>query len=72
MVTRGDIIMLGLSAGVSGGLIGGLLLGIGLNLVVAGVNIGWLMLLPAAPLSAIIGWIMARRLARQLDDRPTR
>jgi hypothetical protein len=70
MVTRGDIIMLGLSAGVSGGLIGGLLLGIGLNLVVAGANIGWLLLLPAAPCSAVIGWFMAVRLARQLDDGP--
>ncbi|MBU6497068.1 MAG: hypothetical protein KGJ41_09675 [Rhodospirillales bacterium] len=67
MVTRGEIIMLGLSAGVSGGLIGGMMLGIGMNLVVAGANIGWLLMLPAAPASAIIGWIMARRLAAQLD-----
>ena len=66
MITRSDIIWLGLASGVSGGLVGGLLLGIGLNLVVQGVNVGWLLLLPPAPLSGGIGWILARRLARQL------
>ncbi len=69
MVTRGDIILLGLSAGVSGGLIGGLMLGLGMNLIVAGANVGWLLLLPAAPASGVVGWIMARRLARQLGER---
>ncbi|MCW3474224.1 hypothetical protein [Limobrevibacterium gyesilva] len=69
MITRGELIMLGLSAGVSGGLIGGIMLGIGMNLIVAGANIGWLLLLPAAPASALVGWIMARRLARQLDEK---
>ena len=67
MVTRGDIIMLGLGAGVSGGLIGGMLLFVGMTLVMAGANIGWLLLIPAAPVSGLVGWIMARRLARQLD-----
>jgi hypothetical protein len=67
MVTRADILWLGVAAGVSGGLIGGLLLGVGLNLAAQGVNIGWLMLLPAAPASGVVGWIMARRLAAQLD-----
>jgi hypothetical protein len=66
MINRGDIIMLGLTAGVSGGIIGGLLLGLGMNLIVQGVNIGWLITVPAAPLSAIIGWLMARRLAARL------
>ncbi len=66
MISRGDILMLGISAGVTGGLIGGLLLGIGMNLIVAGANIGWLLLLPAAPLSGVVGWILARRLAVQL------
>lgn len=66
MISRGDILMLGISAGVTGGLIGGLLLGIGMNLIVAGANIGWLLLLPAAPLSGVVGWILARRLAAQL------
>lgn len=66
MITRGELLMLGISSGVTGGLIGGLLLGIGLNLVVQGVNIGWLLLMPAAPLSGVVGWILARRLAKQL------
>ena len=66
MISRGDILMLGLASGVSGGLIGGLLLGVGLNLVVAGANIGWLLLLPAAPLSGVVGWVLARRLTAQL------
>lgn len=67
MIKRSDIIMLGISSGVSGGLIGGLMLGLGLGLVVAGANIGWLLLIPAAPCSALVGWIMARKLARELD-----
>ncbi len=66
MITRSDIIMLGLSAGVTGSLVGGLMLGIGMNLVVQGANVGWLLLLPAAPLSGAIGWLLARRLAQQL------
>ncbi len=68
MTTRSDIIWLGLSSGVAGGLVGGLLLGIGMNLVVQGVNVGWLLLMPAAPLSGLIGWILARKLARQLPS----
>jgi hypothetical protein len=67
MITRGELILLGISAGVSGGLIGGLMLGVGLGLAVQGVNIGWLLVIPAAPASGLVGWIMARRLARQLD-----
>jgi len=68
MITRSDIIWLGLSSGVAGGLVGGLLLGIGMNLVVQGANVGWLLLMPAAPLSGLIGWILARKLARQLHS----
>ncbi len=59
--------MLGISASVIGSLVGGLLLGIGLGLVVAGANIGWLLLVPAAPVSGAVGWFLANRLARQLD-----
>ena len=66
MITRSDIIWLGLSSGVAGGLVGGLLLGIGLNLVVQGLNVGWLLLMPAAPLSGLTGWLLARQLAKQL------
>ena len=67
MINRGDILMLGLSAGVSGSLLGGLMLGIGMNLIMAGANIGWLLLLPAAPAAGLLGYLLARRLARQFD-----
>ena len=66
MVTRGELVLLGITAGVSGGLIGGLMLGIGLGLAVQGANIGWLLVIPAAPASGLVGWFLARRLARQL------
>jgi hypothetical protein len=66
MVSRGDILMLGISAGVSGSLIGGLMLYAGMALIVSGANIGWLLMLPAAPAGAAIGWIMGRRLATKL------
>jgi hypothetical protein len=68
MISRGDILMLGIGAGVSGGLVGGLMLGLGMDLIVNGQPLGWLLLIPGAPASALIGWIMARRLARQLDQ----
>jgi len=63
MVTRGDILWLGIASGTSGGLIGGLMLGIGMNLVAGGQHLGWLLVLPGAPAAAIVGWVMARRLA---------
>jgi hypothetical protein len=66
MVSRGDIMMLGISAGVSGSLVGGLMLFAGLALIINGFHAGWLLLLPAAPAGAVIGWIMGRRLAAQL------
>lgn len=66
MISRSDILMLGIGAGITGGLIGGLMLGIGMNLIIEGANIGWLLLIPGAPASALVGWIMARKLAKQL------
>jgi hypothetical protein len=68
MIARGDILMLGIASGVTGALIGGMLLGVGMFLAANGANIGWLLMLPAAPASGLIGWVLARRLARQLDD----
>ena len=68
MINRGDILMLGISSGVIGGITGGLLLGIGLALVGQGANIGLLLIIPAAPLSASVGWFMARKLARKLEE----
>jgi len=66
MVSRNDIVWLGVFAGVSGCLLGGMMLGIGMDLIVNGQPLGWLLMLPGAPVSAIPGWVMARRLARQL------
>jgi hypothetical protein len=66
MVQRGDILWLGVAGGVAGGLVGGLMLGIGMDLIVNGQPLGWLIMLPGAPASALPGWLMARRLASQL------
>jgi hypothetical protein len=66
MIQRTEILWLGIAAGVSGGLLGGLMLGIGMDLVIRGQPLGWLLMLPGAPASGLPGWIMARRLAAQL------
>jgi hypothetical protein len=66
MVNRGELLWLGIASGVMGCLIGGMMLGIGLDLIVEGQPLGWLMMLPGAPVSAIPGWLLARKLARQL------
>jgi hypothetical protein len=66
MIERSDIIWLGVASGVTGCLIGGMMLGIGLDLIVNGQPLGWLLTLPGAPVAAIPGWLLARRLARQL------
>jgi len=68
MISRGDILMLGIASGVSGALIGGMMLGVGIWLAANGANIGWLLMLPAAPASSLVGWILARRLAAQLEQ----
>ena len=66
MVTRGEIVWLGVAAGVIGSLVGGMMLGIGMDLIVNGQPFGWLLLLPGAPVSAVPGWLLGRRLAREL------
>ena len=66
MVTREEILILGLTAGVVGSLVGGLMLGVGLGLVVQGAHIGWLLVLPGAPVGGLLGYVLARRLTRQL------
>ena len=66
MISRSEIIWLGVSAGVTGSLVGGMMLGIGMDLIVNGQPLGWLLLLPAAPVAAVPGWLLARRLANQL------
>ena len=62
-VTREEILILGLTAGVVGGLVGGLMLGVGLGLATQGAHVGWLLALPAAPVSGGLGYLLARRLA---------
>jgi hypothetical protein len=66
MVNRGDIVWLGIASGVIGCLVGGMMLGIGMDLIVNGQPFGWLLLLPGAPVSAVPGWLLGRRLAREL------
>jgi hypothetical protein len=66
MINRSDIIWLGVAAGVMGSLVGGMLLGIGMDLIVNGQPLGWLLLLPAAPLSAGPGYMLARKLAGKM------
>jgi len=66
MIDRSEIVWLGVASAVSGCLIGGMMLGIGLDLIVNGQPLGWLIMLPGAPVSAIPGWVLARRVARQL------
>lgn len=66
MVTRSDILWLGVSAGVMGSLTGGMMLGLGLAFILGGQPLGWLLLLPGAPVSAVPGWLLARRLAEAL------
>ena len=68
MISRGDILWLGISSGVIGSLVGGMMLGIGLDLIVNGQPLGWLIMLPGAPVSAIPGWLLARKLAQQLQN----
>lgn len=66
MVTRSDILVLGLTAGVVGSLVGGLLLYAGLALVLAGNHAGWALALPAAPVGGGLGLLLARKLAAKL------
>lgn len=66
MIERSDILWLGVSSAVIGCLIGGCMLGFGLYLITSGAPLGWLIMLPGAPVSAIPGWVLASRLARQL------
>jgi hypothetical protein len=72
MVTREEILILGLTAGVIGSLVGGMMLGVGLGLAVTGAHVGWLLVLPAAPVAGLLGYLLARRLAKRLDSQAER
>ncbi len=54
------------AAGVTGSLVGGLMLGLGLGLLVQGAHIGWLLLLPAAPVGGMLGYLLARKLVTNM------
>ena len=66
MVNRGDIVWLGIASGVMGSLVGGMMLGIGMDLIVNGQPWDGCCCSPGAPVSAVPGWLLARRLVRQL------
>lgn len=66
MITRPDLLILGLRASVIGGLVGGILLFAGMNLIMTGQNLGWLLLLLTAPACMAIGWLLANRLDRRV------
>ena len=64
-VRRGDIIWLGVASGTTGGLLGGMVLGIGIAMMISGLPIGFLLICVGAPASALVGWLLARRLAKR-------
>lgn len=66
MIQRQEIVWLGVASGVMGALVGGLMLYAGLALALHGVPAGYGLCLPAAPAGGLIGWLLARRLAKQL------
>jgi hypothetical protein len=68
MITRSDIIWLGVSSGVMGALVGGLMLGVGMAMVIEGKFLGFVFIIPGAPVAGLSGWLMSRRLARQANS----
>jgi len=66
MVSNSDIVWLGVGCAVIGCLVGGTMLGVGIALISGGAPLGWLIMLPGAPVAAGLGWLLARRLARQV------
>jgi hypothetical protein len=71
MIKRSDVIYLGLASGVIGCLVGGTMVGVGMVLILSNAPIGWLLLVPAAPVGGVPGWLLGRRLARELSGRET-
>ena len=63
---KSDVVLLGLNVGVVATLVGGLMFGVGLSLVAAGAHIGWLLLLPAAPVGGVLGIWLAKRAAKDV------
>ena len=67
MTKRPEILVLGITACVLGGLFGGMLLFSGMTLIMSGQNTGWILLLTTAPVCALIGWYLARRVVAKLS-----
>jgi hypothetical protein len=65
MIKRSDVIWLGISSGVTGAMVGGLMLGIGLAMVIEGRLVGFVFIIPGAPVGGLSGWLLSRRLAGQ-------
>lgn len=65
MASREDILVLGLTAGVVGSLVGGLMLGLGMIIISQGVHMGWLLVLPSAPIGGGLGYFLARKLVKK-------
>jgi hypothetical protein len=65
MITKPDILVLGLTSAVIGGMAGGILLFTGMNLIISGQNLGWVLLLATGPLCAAIGWFLAKRVCKK-------
>jgi hypothetical protein len=70
MVTREEIVTLGIAASLSGSVVGGIMLGAGIALALGGRLAGLALVCAAAPVAVLIGWLMARRLAGQLEPGP--
>ena len=68
MITRGDILWLGIASGVTGGIIGGTMLGVGMELMTNGQPFGLIPIIIGGPSSALIGWLLSRRLAKRLTN----
>ena len=68
IIPRGDILWLGIASGVTGGIIGGAMLGIGMDLMANGQPFGLVPIIIGGPSSAIIGWLLSRRLAKRLTN----
>jgi hypothetical protein len=68
MITRSDVVWLGVSSGVTGALVGGLMLGVGMAMVIEHAMVGFIFIIPGAPVAGLCGWLLSRRLARQLTS----
>jgi len=67
MITRRDVVWLGIASALSGGLVGGILLAVGIALVLDRQLFGVVLAIAGVPASALIGWLLGRRLAQEME-----